>query len=61
MTLPKNKRINKNEIDSMENAVKDVGIQAIHPDKLEDFAEHMVQKLKKDERKGWRTGSPLEE
>ena len=35
------------ELLSMQNAVEDVGIVAIHPDKLEDFAAHLVNKLKK--------------
>jgi hypothetical protein len=34
------------EVESMEKAVEDSGIQAIHPDKLEDFAEYLVRKLK---------------
>ena len=31
---------------SIENAVKDAGIRAIHPDKMEEWAEHLVRKLK---------------
>ena len=34
------------EIESMEKATEDAGIVAIHPDKLEDFAAHLVNKLK---------------
>ena len=34
------------EVESMEKAVEDSRIQAIHPDKLEDFAEYLVRKLK---------------
>ena len=34
------------ELLSMQNAVRDVGIVAIHPNKLEDFAAHLVNKLK---------------
>ena len=30
----------------MKLAVDEVGIRAIHPDKMEDFAAHMVEKLK---------------
>ena len=33
---------------SIENAVKDSGIRAVHPDKLEEWAEHLVRKLKND-------------
>ena len=46
MTLPSNKKIKQNEIDSINNAVKDSGLRAIHPDKLEDFAAYLVSKLK---------------
>jgi hypothetical protein len=46
MTLPKDKKPKKEEIDSMKIAVNESGIRAIHPDKMEDFAAHMVEKLK---------------
>ena len=47
MTLPINgKKLSQNEIDSIEIAVKDSGIRAIHPEKLEAFADLMVQNLK---------------
>ena len=46
MTLPKDKKLKKEEIDSMKIAVNESGIRAIHPDKMEDFAAHMVDKLK---------------
>jgi hypothetical protein len=47
MTLPsKSKKLDKNQINSIENAVKESGIQQIHPEKMEAFAEHMVEKLK---------------
>ena len=36
--LAKRQELNKNEIKSMKIAVRQAGIQAIHPDKLEDFA-----------------------
>ena len=32
----------------MENAVKDAGIGAIHPDKMEEWAEYLVRKLAED-------------
>tara|TARA_B100000073_G_C23714625_1_gene565510 strand:- start:712 stop:870 length:159 start_codon:yes stop_codon:yes gene_type:complete len=41
------------EIKSMEKATEDAGIVAIHPDKLEEFAAHLVNKLK-DEREDQR-------
>jgi len=34
------------EIESIKKAVKEQGIRAIHPDKMEDWAEHLVRKLK---------------
>jgi hypothetical protein len=47
MTLPKNsKKLTKNEISSIENAVEEAGIVQIHPDKMESFADYLVQKLK---------------
>ena len=53
MTLPSGGRnLDDNEINSIKNAVKDAGIQQIHPDKMEAFAEHLVNKLK---------GGPLED
>ena len=36
----------KREVESMEKAAEDAGIVAIHPDKLEEFAAHLVNKLK---------------
>jgi hypothetical protein len=46
MTLPKNKQLDQNEIDSMKVAVEEYDIRAIHPDKMEDFAEYLVQKAR---------------
>jgi hypothetical protein len=48
MTLPSNKKIVKEEVDSIEHAVEEAGIRAIHPDKLETFAAHLVNKLKNE-------------
>jgi len=57
MTLPSNgKKLNSNEIYSIENAVKESGIQQVHPDKMEAYAEELVSRLKK-----WRNTSPLNE
>ena len=44
MTLPRHKQLDQNEIDSIKNAVEDLDIRAIHPDKMEDFAEYLVLK-----------------
>ena len=48
MTLPKDKKPKQQEIESMKIAVSESGIQAIHPDKMEDFAAHMVEQLKEE-------------
>jgi len=45
----------------MKLAVEEAGIQAIHPDKMEEFAEYLVQNVRKQEPTPWRTGSPLNE
>jgi len=45
MTLPKGNGLSENEIISIENAVKDSGIKAVHPEKMEAFAEYLVKKL----------------
>jgi hypothetical protein len=49
MTLPKNKQLDQNEIDSMKVAVEECDIRAIHPDKMEDFAEYLVRKARQSE------------
>ena len=47
MTLPsKSKKLDENEVFSITNAVKESGIQQIHPDKMEAFAEYLVSKMK---------------
>ena len=62
MTLPKDKKLNKNEIKSMKIAVEQAGIRAIHPDKLRDFAEHLVRQARESEKPvAWRRGSALSE
>jgi hypothetical protein len=43
----------------MKIAVEQADIRSIHPDKMEEFAEHLVQKARNQEPKPWRTGSPL--
>tara|TARA_A200000159_G_scaffold33660_1_gene30293 strand:+ start:18018 stop:18188 length:171 start_codon:yes stop_codon:yes gene_type:complete len=45
----KEKSIKKEEMVSIEKAVKDAGIGAIHPDKMEEWAEHLVRKLEEDQ------------
>ena len=47
MTLPQDrKQLKTKEIESIRKAVEDSGIRAIHPDKMEEWAEHLVRKLK---------------
>ena len=66
MTLPSpGKNLTKNEQKSMEIALKEAGIRAIHPERMEALAESMVEKLKEPAKghatntKGWRTCSAL--
>jgi len=64
MTLPsKGKKLDQNEIYSINNAVKEAGIVQIHPDKMEAYAEHLVSELRNTHEKPrpWRTGGALEE
>jgi len=44
---PKKKKLKVEELESMRKAVEDAGIRAIHPDKMEEWAEYLVRKLKK--------------
>ena len=48
MTLPKNKKLKQNEIDSIKKAIDDVDIRAVHPDKLEELAEYMKNKMSEE-------------
>ena len=61
MTLPKDKKLKHEHIESMKIAVEQADIRSIHPDKMEEFAEHLVQKARNQEPKPWRTGSPLDD
>ena len=49
MTLPKDKKIEQEHIESMKIAVEQAGIVAIHPEKMEEFAEYLVQKARTQE------------
>ena len=49
MTLPKNKKIEQQHIESMKIAVEQYDIRAIHPEKMEEFAEYLVQKARTEE------------
>ena len=47
MTLSsQGKKLTETEIQSIENAVKDSGIKAIHPEKMEAYAHQLVERLK---------------
>ena len=62
MTLPLNgKKLSKNEEKSIKSAVKDAGIGAVHPEKMEALAESMGEKLKGHATKSsrWRTNNPI--
>ena len=49
MTLPKDKQLKHEHIESMKIAVEESGIRAIHPEKMEEFAEYLVQKARTQE------------
>ena len=62
MTLPANgKKLTEKEAESMQIALKEADIRAIHPDRMEALAESMVEKLKGNvtNTQGWRTCNPL--
>ena len=64
MTLPQNgKKLSKIEEESMEIALKEAGIRAIHPERMEALADSMVEKLKNthENPRPWRRGGALEE
>ena len=47
MTLPSDgQKLTTNEIKSIQIAVNDVGIRAVHPEKMEAFADYLVKKMK---------------
>ena len=47
MTLPSDgQKLTKNEIESIQIAVNDIGIRAVHPEKMEAFADYLVKKMK---------------
>jgi len=49
MTLPKDKKLKDEHIESMKIAVEQAGIRAIHPEKMEEFAEYLVRKARTQE------------
>ena len=46
MTLPKDRKLKRNQDMEIHTAVEDFDIKYIHPDKMEEWAEHLVQNLK---------------
>jgi len=47
MTLSmKDQKLSKEEVQSIENAIEQSGVTAIHPSKMEAFAQYMVEKMK---------------
>ena len=50
MTLPKDKKLKHEHIESMKIAVEQYDIRAIHPEKMEEFAEYLVQKARTQEK-----------
>tara|TARA_B100001063_G_C16762006_1_gene556459 strand:+ start:2474 stop:2629 length:156 start_codon:yes stop_codon:yes gene_type:complete len=47
MTLPiKDQKLSKEEVQSIEIAIEESGVTAIHPSKMEAFAQYMVEKMK---------------
>ena len=64
MTLPQNgKKLTEKEAESMEIALKEAGIVAIHPERMEALADMLVSKLKNTSETPipWRKGSALED
>ena len=64
MTLPsEGKKLTKTEEESMNIALNEVGIRAIHPDRMEALGAHLVEKLKghATSQQGWRTCNPLDD
>ena len=49
MTLPKDKQLKHEHIESMKLAVEEADIRWVHPDKMEEFAEYLVQKARTKE------------
>jgi hypothetical protein len=63
MTLPSNgKKLTEKEAESMQIALKEADIRAIHPERMEAFAHQMVENLKQSTpEKGWRKLNALDD
>ena len=65
MSLPKDRKLKTQELESIRKAVDDADIRWIHPDKMEAYADYLVAQLS-NQSGGFniprsRTGGPLEE
>ena len=49
MTLPKDKKLKHEHIESMKLVVEQADIRWVHPDKMEEFAEYLVQQARTQE------------
>ncbi len=49
MTMKKGQDLSKQEIDSIEIAIEEASITAVHPDRMEAFADYLVRKLNEQE------------
>ena len=49
MTMKKGQDLSEQEIDSINIAVEDYSITAIHPDRMEAYADYLVRKLNEQE------------
>ena len=49
MTLPKDKKLKHEHIEEYENCGREADIRWVHPDKMEEFAEYLVQKARTQE------------
>ena len=50
MTMKKGQDLTKQEIDSIKIAVEEASITAIHPDRMEAYADYLVRKLNEQEK-----------
>ena len=50
MTMKKGQDLSKQEIDSIKIAVEEASITAVHPDRMEAYADYLVRKLNEQEK-----------
>jgi len=61
MTLPAHgKKLSQQESESIQIALEQSGIRAIHPDRMEAFAEELVSRLK-GAGTHWRQSNPMDD